>query len=175
MQRRLLWYSCTVISSRLLTNKSLLSSLQWRTYSYLLHFKVCLDNGCFILWEKIFITIPAPQTSFISYHVRIVEPNSPLLIGLSGLQKFKLVGDNLENELKSKIFVRKRPIIRKVRWLILVWNFVSASSTDAELNKVHQQWFYTSKNILFQLVRQAHPLHANNDCRNSSEDISNGC
>lgn len=106
----------------------------------------------FPCFGKISIRIPAANVSLITLHVHNVQPNVPLISCLDVLDRLKIVADNVENELKHKIYGWNMPNISKNGQLLLVWNFPSVLFTKGNsisfistFSPKHQQMFRTHK------------------------------
>lgn len=84
---------------------------QAKAYSFLIETKIKspestinfrFGDGCFQCTGNISVQIPTSDFSVIHVNVDIVQPDVSLLSVLDILDKFQLIADNVENELKSK-------------------------------------------------------------------------
>jgi len=108
-------------------------------------------------------------------NVDVVNADIPFLIGLDFSDKHKIVADNVDNILRSKIYGWEMPIRRIHGHLLLTWDIKTILFTGTELEKLHKQFFHPSSGKLYNLLKRAFP----NDCppsiRSRLEQISKDC
>lgn len=111
------------------------------------------------------------QGFFLSFWIDVVDADIPLLLGLDLLDEHKLVADNVDNVLISKVGGWRVPITDAHGHLFVRWDLYQVPYTRTELERLHLHFFHPSTQKLLALLKRGTPERVNSDTPKIIQDI----
>ncbi|CDF34787.1 unnamed protein product [Chondrus crispus] len=112
---------------------------------------------------------------YLPFWVDVVDADVPLLFGLDLLDRHKLVADNTDNVLVSKIGGWQVPIVRAHGHMFVRWDLHEVMYTRTELERLHLHFFHPSVQKLLNLLKRGTPDRVKNDTPTIIQDIVDEC